>query len=195
MNTINIEFYFNDIQIITKCIEKYNNIHKTTLQILNFDAGKVLIEVPDDSERFINSVFEIGTWIGAAWMRKNYTITISGWFTILRKRIEVNSKYLSEIYIDFIGENNELHNLNLLKLSDSESRLEAIKPHIKENDYKRIEQLNEFTKRKDWNPKIDYSKYGDELSYIIYKSYLLIFSSSPNVIILESIWSINLPSQ
>ena len=191
MNKIIIEIESKDIQLFQEVVERYNRLHKTKYGLEILDENKGLITVPHVLDEFINPIFEIGSMVGSLWMRKNYKLEFSGWFRVLRKKIKIDNRFPYNFEIDFLGEHDEQRKVKLLPLNDSDSRIEIIKPHIRESDYKKMAQINGFTKRKGWNQEYDYSKKGDYLSYIVSEPYLLIFSSNHNDIILESIWSIN----
>ena len=191
METTIVEIESNDIQLLQEAIERYNRSHKTEYRLEISDANKVLVTPTDALDEFINPIFEIGSMAGSLWMRKNYKLKFSGWFRVLRKKVKIDNRFPYNFEIDFLGEYDEQCKVKLLALNDSDSRIEVIKPHIRDSDYKKMAQINGFTKRKGWNPEYDYSKMGDYLSYIVSEPYLLIFSSNQDDIILESIWSIN----
>jgi hypothetical protein len=186
-----IEIEFEDVQLLKEVIERYNTIYKTECELMFSYTQIHLIRIPINSSTFINSIFQIGTQIGMALMIKNYKLQFKGWFKILRKEIESNIQFSYNFNIEFTGEHGEINTVNLIKLNSSDSRIDVIKPYIKQIDYDKMAMENSFTKRAEWNQLNDYSKDGCDLSFIKTENYLLIFSTKSNIIILESIWSIN----
>jgi hypothetical protein len=190
MKKEDIEIEFDDVQLLTAVIERYNTVYETECELLLSEMQRPVIRMPIDSSSYLNPVFEIGTQIGMALMVKNYKLRFKGWFKILRKEINSDTQFYN-FNIEFTGEHGEINSVNLIKLNSSESRIDVIKPFIKKSDYDKLATENAFTKREGLNQLNDYSKEGNDLSFIKTEFYLLIFSTKSNVIILESIWSIN----
>lgn len=196
MQTEEIQIDFPDTELLRDTIDRHNKTYNRQAELIVNDNGNVVLVVDNDYSVLQNPVFELGVTLGYSWMRKNYRIEFTGWSKIESRKLFESKEFPSGAEFEFESPNHVAYKQPLSKLASADSAIERIRHYIHKEDYEKIKNQCQFTKKENWNPDLDFAKNGLWLSYIKTKQFLMVFSTGKNSrtslfeIHIEGIWAI-----
>jgi hypothetical protein len=195
------KFKFNDIDLLEKTVDKFNELYSNTsrnVDLVNLESNSFEIIVTDDGNLLPYGIFNIGTSIGSQMFYKNYRIKLTGKWNRLNKTIYQSSKHPKDEFESIMFDKTEVL-VDIKKSTGVSAAIGIIKPFLSNDDFNQVVTNCKFQKIGNPLSNIYTTENGLRINYTIQDNYLIIFGAKLEYgksnfrVDLDSIYEIELP--
>ncbi len=161
-------------EVINWLNERYK-LGSRSFSIVENSGNNYEINVNDKSDLIPYGIFEVGSYIGQKWMRKNYRLELGNWQESINKTLFKDEYYPKYEKVNLSLNNKEINEFKVRNAIGITSSLDTLKPFLSQEDYSRIIKFSEFNQIPNIKSFLYTSKEGLNINYHIVNDKLLIF--------------------